>query len=333
MTGEEPNIIPTGLIARFLAGEANTDEIIDLEDWKARSPGNRKIFEQYVQIWQTADKSGAYSNIDLDYEWHLFNGKLNMRVDRIRDKRILLYRKLRVAAAIAALISVSTLSFFLIMNSGKTTITAVNQNRTYTLPDSSIVYLYPGSEIAFTRSFGEEGRQVRLEGEAFFEVKPNASKPFMVISDKAMVRVLGTSFSLAAWPGQKAVTLVVESGKVAFIPAQEPDAQQITMPGEKLVYSISEKQSFKTQNTDLNYHSWKTGIISFDNAAMSEVVAVLSRTFNIPVEFRPQPDDHCSVSVVFDKKDLGYILRTLSETLNLQVERKPEKIILISKGC
>ena len=81
-------------------------------------------------------------------------------------------------------------------------------------PDGSIVTLNRNSKLIFPKHFTKNVREVTITGEAFFDVKPNTSKPFIINAGNVQVKVLGTSFNVCAYPGTETVEVVVESGKV-----------------------------------------------------------------------------------------------------------------------
>jgi ferric-dicitrate binding protein FerR (iron transport regulator) len=333
MSENDKNSIPVELIARFLSGEADTDQIIDLESWKALSAENRRIFEQYRHIWETTGRLGAYSNIDLDYEWHLFQGKLNLRESSKKQHQLRLYHNLRIAAMVAVALVFSFLALFITRSINVTTVAAKGELKTIQLPDKSVVSLYPGSEISWPSRFGKKNRTVRLEGEGFFEVTPDPNLPFLINCKGIHVEVIGTSFNLSAFPGNSAVTLVVETGRVAIHASGKESAPEYAEKGEKVVYSRRDNQALKVKNNDPNFNAWKTGIIYFNNTPLRDAAAILSKVYNTVVEIAPDSNSACPVTVVFENKTLDYVLETLQATLDLEIERKAGKIILSGEGC
>jgi transmembrane sensor len=83
------------------------------------------------------------------------------------------------------------------------------------LPDGSSILLQPGSRLSYPRRFLGQSRAVYLEGEAFFEVQKNSRRPFFVYAGALVARVLGTSFTVDARPGSRALRVVVRTGQVS----------------------------------------------------------------------------------------------------------------------
>ena len=87
----------------------------------------------------------------------------------------------------------------------------------YTLPDGSVVALNSNSKLVFPKQFNGDTREVTIEGEAFFDVKPNPEKPFIINAGKAQIKVVGTSFNVSAYPETETLEVVVKTGKVQVI--------------------------------------------------------------------------------------------------------------------
>jgi len=114
------------------------------------------------------------------------------------------------------------------------------------LQDGSSVWLQPGGELRYAKKFGDK-REVFLSGEAFFDVKKDAARPFLVYADEVTTRVLGTSFRIANTAG-KEVVVAVKTGKVSVFTKtdgnkfQNTNSQEITLtPNQQAIYKRSER--------------------------------------------------------------------------------------------
>lgn len=158
-----------------------------------------------------------------------------------------------------------------------------NENRIIFLADGSSVVLSQGSRLNYPSSFdGMDKREVFLEGQAFFDIRPNASKQFIVHTGRLKTIVLGTSFNIRAMPGEPDITVTVKTGKVGVSDQQNkmlgiitPD-QQITWHGQ-------------TQHVELNrivndsYLRWKDRDLFVDNATLSEAAKLLEDRYHVRV--------------------------------------------------
>ena len=169
---------------------------------------------------------------------------------------------------------------------------------TKVLSDGSSVLLNSGSELVFRRFWGRSERRVYLKGEAFFEVT-HSDKPFVVETENAEIRVLGTRFSVKSWPDsrRRVQTLVtLEEGKVAVSSKTIPDQPHAMAPNESLRITdeleATELTALSQEETDLLL-SWRNGGYVFQNALLYEVIDELSRrtnlTFIIPMDLQALP--------------------------------------------
>ena len=119
----------------------------------------------------------------------------------------------RVAAIAVIVLVVSSILF--INGDRDKTITAKSNQKIVVLPDQSEVTLQPNATLSFNKSFGKKIRDVSMDGNIAFKVTPNATKPFIVHTHNAAIRVIGTTFDVQS--NQFYTHLNVTSGKVKFI--------------------------------------------------------------------------------------------------------------------
>ena len=169
---------------------------------------------------------------------------------------------------------------------------------TKTLSDGSTVLLNSGSEITYKRFWGRPERRVYLTGEAFFEVS-HSNTPFIVETEQAEIRVLGTRFSVTSWPGSqdRNHTLVtLEEGKVVVSSKRTADETHTMRPNESLQIweesNMIHATALSEEETELLL-SWRQGGYAFQNALLFEVMDELgrrtNRTFIIPADLETVP--------------------------------------------
>src|SRR5690606_39189801 len=134
-----------------------------------------------------------------------------------------------------------------------------------TLADGSIVWLNSNSKLYYPDEFGSE-RKVYLEGEAYFEIKPDPNKPFRIITGKGVTEVLGTAFNLNS-TGDK-VTITVMEGMVAMYPEKQSEKKIILEKGESGFFHQAENELSKILMDDPNFLAWKTGIVRFEDSSL-----------------------------------------------------------------
>ena len=156
-----------------------------------------------------------------------------------------------------------------------------------TLADGTQVWMNAESRLEFPDRFNGNTREVRLEGEAYFEVKRDAKRPFIVHTDYLTTRVLGTAFNVRARSRRDAsVTLV--SGRVQV---GTGDLAKVLSPGEQAALSGSQL-AVKSVDT-YPIIQWKEGFLFFDNPSLFFIMQELSKWYGVNVLF----DDRSKMNV------------------------------------
>jgi ferric-dicitrate binding protein FerR (iron transport regulator) len=150
------------------------------------------------------------------------------------------------------------------------------------LPDSSTVTLNGGSTLTYPALF-ENGRQVRLSGEGFFDVAKN-SAPFTVHAAHISAEALGTRFGFKAYDDDPYTVLTLEEGCIKAIPAGEnPDGGILLKPEQQLILN-NETGAIRRQTVNVEeYTSWKDGVLTFRDLTWNEIAAILERRFNVEI--------------------------------------------------
>ena len=165
---------------------------------------------------------------------------------------------------------------------GKATIaTSRGMDFGLTLPDGTEVWLNAESRITFPNEFSSGLREVEIDGEAFFDVKKDADRPFVVHTKYFTTKVLGTSFDVKAYREETAHVVLV-SGKVE-VAAVEGDTKTIS-PGEMV--SIGDGGLLQKASVDTySYIQWKDGFFYFDRTPLGDIMRELGRWYNINIVF------------------------------------------------
>ena len=202
----------------------------------------------------------------------------------------------------------------------------------YVLPDGSTVALNANSKLRFPKEFRSDIREVTIEGEAFFDVKPNPEKPFVINAGNAQVKVLGTSFSVSAYPGNETVEVIVATGKVSVVnritEQQTEIGELLLVPGEKgTLFALSQKLE-KSVNTDPNYLSWKTHDLIFDEVPLGEVIRCLEKTYHIRIDLAEPGLNDLLYEGHFDQKPADFVLDVIRLNFNPELTGGTEHFTL-----
>ncbi len=293
-------------IIAFIKGELSESQQHEINGWIAANPDNQKHFERVRDIWDLHGKKAEQYQPQMDVAWQ--------RIETaIEDKTPLWHWMYRVAAALVVMVGIA---YFMINRQEETsTLNFIEQvadsgPRTINLPDGSVITLKQGSKIIFDENFDQSTRHIQLEGEAFFEVARDEERPFIINTAFSKTEVLGTSFSIVE--SEEATILNVVSGKVSF---SSKDEQIILTKGDRGTLSSS-GQLIKSTNTDLNFLSWKTGQLFFENASLETVLRALEEHFDVQFQFT---GNDATITTQFNNQSLEEVLDILSGTLDIEI--------------
>jgi transmembrane sensor len=199
------------LIGKVLAGEATVHEQESVSLWRRQSEENEKYFRQLKEIFENASAATVQVEFDTDAAWNKVKSQLNKSNDNVIPiNRTPYFSPLRIAATIFLVVALSTVIYLktappvqtLAVESEKTT-------RQDTLPDGSTAYLNKKTELQYEYNPREKTRKVKLSGEAYFSVKHEEEKPFIIEADEILVRDIGTEFNLKAYPDKDTIEIVL----------------------------------------------------------------------------------------------------------------------------
>lgn len=195
------------------------------------------------------------------------------------------------------------------------------------LPDGSIVWLNAESEIRYLENFEGKTRLIELRGEAFFEVKKDTTRPFIVKSGSITTTALGTSFNIHAFDLEKEIEVALVHGKVE-VEDTTTEVKLILLPGEMATGNNPEynlkKSLFKYEDEIL----WKEGVIYFNNENLEGVMDKLSRWYNVEFKVINYPTQTWIYNGSFNNTSLEQILKRMSFTEDFGYEMN-NKVITI----
>jgi ferric-dicitrate binding protein FerR (iron transport regulator) len=206
------------------------------------------------------------------------------------------------------------------------------------LSDGTQVWLNAGSKLRFPKSFAKGNREVTLEGEAYFDVAHDKSRPFLIHSGGMITKVLGTSFNISSYKESEKFRLTVLTGKVAVYRDEAPEgggSGQVALltANQELIYSKTQRQSSRQGKVakPADAVAWKEGKLIFKDEELKEVIQRLERHFAVSISI----DDiqNCPVTVNFDNEPLDRVLRVLSQVVNGKIEYRNGRYELTDVHC
>ena len=303
-------------LASMLSGEQEENK----EVLEQLMPGDGQKISKQWKIMRGMDEQ---REINVDKAWDDVSSKLRINEEKsvystVR-KGYIRVPYLRIAATLLLVISIG--AAFLYLNNkgiltGKTTIATDSRqmNLLVRLPDGSSVYLNRNTRLSFNFRPGSAERNVKLSGEAFFEITPDASKPFNVDAGKANVKVIGTSFNVITLNNESAVEVFVETGKVML--ADNPGSRSLILdPG--FVGTMNTQSAEKKLNDDQNYMSWNTGRLTYDGQKLDIVFRDLKKLYDIDIVANDPEIHDLPIATSFNNEPHETIIRIICTTFNL----------------
>jgi ferric-dicitrate binding protein FerR (iron transport regulator) len=309
---------------------------------KANHNIEEKEKEELLQILKKVDLYFQLKKYPAENAWEKVQNQIQHqpqgKTDRAR--RFIAHPLMRIAAAVLVTALVSVAGYDIFTNRGTSRqiveLTASNQSvKTFTLPDGTLVSLNSDTHLKYPKRFGKSTREVTIEGEAFFEVKPNKEKPFIIHAGDAQIKVLGTSFNVSAYPNEELMEVIVRSGKVQVIQNAAVTKQSnelILNPGDRgtLVYSSNALQ--KTINQNPNYLAWKTHDLIFRATSLAEVMNNLEKVYKVNIRLDDPQLNGLLLTAHFNDDSLDFILKVIESTFQLETLKMDGQYILKAKS-
>lgn len=327
------------LIARYLSGEASASERKKLERWMDESEDNKHYFADIRFVHDKAVASHHIVKVDVDGAWNKVKAQMKTseagKVIPVRRSTIQMSFLWKAAAIVVFAMGVSLLLYknyqSNIYNAKDIAIASNDSTLNYQLSDSTQVFLNKKATIAFARSYGNKQREVDLTGEAYFDVRHMADKPFVVSACGALVKDIGTSFNVTAYPDSNLVKVFVESGEVLFYTSSNAGIR--LTEGESGIFDKTTKAFAKLSVRDANVLSYKTRVFAFQNAPLPEVLEKINAAYHTNIRFESKTLLYCKITVTFDNENIHSIVTVIAETLGLKVTETNDGYLLEGNGC
>ncbi len=213
---------------------------------------------------------------------------------------------------------------------------------TFELVDGSKITLETQSELRYGNEFGDKKREVFLIGEAFFEVKKDSQRPFLIYTGKLVTKVIGTSFRIKAYEQDNNISVSVRTGKVTVYRQdgklgnkQSLSTEIVLIPNQKAVFEKEENLLIKTlvdSPVSLN-DSPKNTILAFEETKISEVFNRLEGIYGIKIGFDKEVFSKCSVTAHFNNENLYQKLDIICEIVRAKYEVIDGEIMIFGNGC
>lgn len=316
------------LARKVLTNTITPEEMEKLERWYAAVPED-------APVWNLQDGSAAQLRERL---WSTISTEKN------RERRRFKFSTYITAAA--SILVIGTACFFAFRNENRP-VGSVNESRISSvgkitkiyLPDQSIVWLKGDSRLDYPSKFSDSTRNVKLKGEALFEVAKDRRHPFVIETNGYTARVLGTSFNITE--NLKQFKLTVLTGKVSITPSVAGRAVKNTKPilvtpgTEFVVNGPADEARIVSAQVDAkaNILNGTEYDMNFENTPFEEVRKRIEKKFNVKISAVSETYHNCFLSADVTDQSLDNTLKVLSAVLNAKYTINKDQITLTGGGC
>ena len=307
------------ILYKFFEGNASFEEEAAVKQWMEESAENRLAFLKERKLFDAM--------LLLGNEEIIKNGKkrFSINLSSLRTELI------KIAAVVAITLGGS---YFYYQSSLEKELMAMQtitvpagQRINITLVDGTNVWLNARTSLSYPVKFGKNNRQVVLDGEAYFDVTKDKSKPFIVQTDNYNVEVLGTQFDVNAYSetGEFETTLMSGSVKVA---SASDSTQKITLKPNNKVF-LQDGKLHVTAVDDYNPYRWKEGLICFKNETFTSIMKDFEKYYGLTIQIKNKNVFKYVYTGKFRQTDgIDYALRVLQKDIKFTYQRDDENQII-----
>lgn len=319
------------LLSRILSGEASSAEKEDFYRSLNESKEEEKLYYEIKSLWLRSSLQKTKINVESEFEnlWKKINPETKRTTFSI-GKRILQY-----AAVVLFILSVGGLSGYFLSNNSSEEADTASQKYTATkgsvstveFADGTKIWLNSGTELTYREDRKNKKRIAELHGEAFFEVRHRDDFPLMVHVGEIIVRDLGTTFNIKAYPEDKWVETSLIEGEADILTAQG-NALVKLIPGESAVYHSEDKKIEIRPFTSNVLSAWRDGKFVIRDQRLEDIFTEISRWYDIEFRFENQTlRDYRYTGSIKKSTTAQHVLKMLNATtkFNYKIIENPDK--------
>ncbi len=210
------------------------------------------------------------------------------------------------------------------------------------LPDNSVVWLSPASQITYPKVFANKIRLVSMQGEGFFEVTKNAARPFVIRSRDMVTKVWGTSFLVRDRANSDAPEVSVVTGKVSVSintnqgtmdktrPVQAKD-EVMLLPHQKATLLVNKNILVKRSDTDQSMAIWNKLSLTFDNLPLKTIIPLINAKYKVDIKVQDEVLNDYVLNADLTDFNLPEVLEVLKKSLGINYVIDGNKILLINQ--
>lgn len=307
----------------------------ELDAWLAASETNRIEFAEITEILNFGGIATSVVAADTDTQWAEVQAAIAM--PRIRETAVVrppFWSGSRVWAAAAAVVLLVTVGgYFAFFGEGKAVGEAIHfatkdgERKEIKLSDGSLVTLQGGTTLDANGAFGQKDRQLQLNGEAYFAVAKDKSRPFIVRAGVTNAEALGTEFNVRMYQNnaQAIVQLSVTEGTVKF--SADNGSELVLKEGEVANFDPAEGVIQREKTIAKVEAAWKSNQLIFSNTPFLDAALRIESHYGVTLQF-PDTLNGARLTATFDRKPLSDVLDVLSEIYSLKASQSGKVVTL-----
>lgn len=309
-----------GIIERALRGEADGQELARLDAWRRATPGNERHYHALERIVEAARSAHAAGSVPrrptagaiIDVAARSSRRSLGTRITRLVPWGV---------AAAAVLVAAVALASARDRTSSEI-VTGAAERATVKLADGSVVRLAPSSRLLVAN---ENGRDVTLEGRAFFAVAKAAGQPFYVRTRAGTATVLGTRFDLSA--DTAGLRLVVLEGRVAL--AAEHNTVEVAAGEESGVRGGQATAPVRTADESAA-SDWLGSFLAFQATPLHEAAGEIERLYGVRIVVADTVLASATITATFTDRPVDDVVSVVCSVLSARCDSR-EGVVSISR--
>ena len=313
------------LLVKYLADEATPPEQELVEGWVNTSEANRHYFKHFQLIWNESQKPATTRVVDENKAWKRFQ-RIVKKAESAPDK-IRAFVWWRIAASIFIVAGAAWFTTTILEKDSADpeilNIASISEVKRDTLPDGSVAVLNKHSELSYPARFKGKTRKVKLRGEAFFNVKPNREKPFIIDVNDVQVKVVGTSFNIRSVNGLTEV--IVETG---IVQVTKGNGVIELKAGERISLETVDTTAKKETSDDKLYNYYISRTFVCDNTPLWKLVEKLNEAYGANIRIGREELRKLPLNVTFADESLDVILTIIGQTLMIKITKGHNEIVL-----
>lgn len=260
------------ILYKFFEGKASPKEHRLIGQWLDESEKHKEVLVRERMVFDAMIVSGEITD------------RQSVQ-SRKKRTRVVFMELLRIAAVILVMFLVGGYIYVRKMEeirlANNIVTVPVGQRVNLQLPDGTSVWLNASSEIIYPAYFSGSTREIHLNGEAYFEVEHNASKPFIVHTETFDIKVLGTKFNVEAYKGMEGFTTALMEGSVEVTDRKNKDKSVRLYPAQKVAFRNGELCKSPIDNYDV--YRWREGLICFKEARFADLMRQLEKNYGVRI--------------------------------------------------